>query len=265
MQNQQRPRRLEGAVAIVTGGSQGIGEAISVLFSSEGAKVVILDIKEELGLKVEKEIQSQGGVAKFIKHDVTDQEGWKSVISTVMSTFGKLDILINNAGVGTYLSIEGTSLEDWRKINAINVEGVFLGTQAAVAAMKKNDPVKGAIVNISSVAGLKGMPLTAAYAASKGAVRSLAKAVAAELSGTKIRANSIHPGIIDTPLFRPALDSMPDGESLAKQMVQQGILGESMDVAYACLYLASDEAKFVNGIELIVDGGVTNLQKKGLF
>jgi len=257
---QQRSGRLEGKVAIVTGGASGIGEATSVLFASEGAKVVILDIQEELGHTVEKNIQSQGGVAKFIKHNITDKEGWKTVVDTVLSTYGRLDILINNAAVAPKISpVAELSLEEFRRVNTVNVEGPFLGIQAAIPALKKNENTVGSIVNISSFVALMGFNAGQVhYAASKGAVRSLTKAVAAELGGTKIRVNSIFPGYVDTPMLRSALETMPDkGEAF---LTHFPFKGEPKDIAYACLYLASDESKFVNGIELIVDGGLVNIK-----
>jgi len=263
---QQRSRRLEGAVAIVTGGASGFGEATSVLFASEGAKVVILDVNEELGQKVEKQIQSEGGEAKFIKHDVTDADGWKTVVNSVLSTFGKLDILVNNAGILSNCAVTDISLEEWRKVNSINVEGVFLGTQAVIPAMKKNGQMKGSIINISSISALKGFGGGGVhYSASQGAVRAMTKAVAAELGDTKIRVNSIHPGFCNTPMLRAFFDRLPDkGNSVIKRIeaMQKGTLGEPKDIAYACLYLASDESKFVNGIELIVDGGLINVSEK---
>jgi len=259
---QQKSRRLEGAVALVTGGASGMGEAISILFASKGAKVVILDVNEQQGHNVEKHIQSQGGVSKFIKHDVTDPKAWKTLVSSVLATYGKIDILINNAGICPLKPLSELTLEDWRKINAVNTEGVFLGIQAVIEAMKKNPQSKGSIVNISSIAAMKGFGGDTPYSASKGAVRALTKSVAAELSGTKIRVNSIHPGFINTPMFSSFIVTLPDkGQSMVDNLKQQGIFGDPKDIAYGCLYLACDESKFVNGIELILDGGYLGTAK----
>jgi len=261
---QQRSRRLEGKVAIVTGGSRGLGEAISVVFALEGAKVFILDVDEQLGPKVEKYIKSKGGEAKFIKHDVTDPRAWKTAVDTVLSTSGKINILVNNAAVPPNRSdVTEMTLEEWRRVNAVSAEGVFLGIQAVLPVMKKNDQMTGSIINMSSIGANIGINQGGAqYVAAKGAVRSFTKAVAAELIGTKIRTNSVHPGFIDTPLLRGFTEIMPDkGVGIISKMEQQGVFGEPNDVAYACLYLASDESKFVNGIELIVDGGFMNVAK----
>ena len=250
--------RVKDKVAVVTGASGGIGRAAALLLSKEGAKIVATDLDESGIEKLAGEIRGQGGKAVFVRHDVTREADWEKVIGTTLQEFGRLDILVNSAGVIIYKKIEDTSLAEWRWLMSVNLDGVFLGTKSAIAAMKTNG--SGSIINIASTAGLIGNPDASAYHASKGGVRLFSKAAAIECSkagyGYNIRVNSIYPGVIETRMadelkkdankYRTALSWHPIGH-----------FGEPEDVAYGVLYLASDESKFLTGSELVIDGGWT--------
>jgi 3(or 17)beta-hydroxysteroid dehydrogenase len=251
--------RVKGKIAIITGGASGIGKATASLLAKEGAKVVIADINEANGKKVAEEIKGEGGQALFVKHDVTSEGDWSGLMEKTLAEFGKLDILVNNAGVIFAKKIEDMPLEEWRWLMSINLDGVFLGTKYAIGAMKKSGG--GSIINLSSMAGIVGtIDDTSAYCASKGAVRLFTKAAALECSKAghnyNIRVNSVHPGLTETPLSEPMLRD----EALRKSIEGRhpiGFLGKPIDIAYAILYLASDESKFATGSELVVDGGWT--------
>jgi 3(or 17)beta-hydroxysteroid dehydrogenase len=252
--------RVEGKTAIVTGAARGLGQAIALLLAKEGAKVAVTDILEDGGKKTAEEIRRGGGEAIFIKHDVTSEDSWGGVVKQVLSEFGKLDILVNNAGVQVVKEIAETSLEDWRGLMSVNLDGVFLGTKHAIMAMKESSG--GSIVNISSVAGIIGTADdTAAYCASKGGVRLFTKAAALECSkmghGYNIRVNSIHPGVIKTDMVASMMAQDAELKKRLESNMPIGFLGEPIDIAYAVLYLASDESRLVTGAELIVDGGWT--------
>jgi NAD(P)-dependent dehydrogenase (short-subunit alcohol dehydrogenase family) len=256
-------KELEGRIALVTGGARGIGAATGRALAGAGAKVVIGDIVDGAGTATE-----IGGA--FVGHDVTREEDWAAAIAFTRKTFGGLDILVNNAGVFWVRPIAGTSLEDFRRMQQVNVEGVFLGLKHAIPAIAERAQRwdgGGAIVNLSSVAGLVGSPMTLAYSASKGAVRLMTKAAALECAqaGMKIRINSVHPGIIDTPMMAEAAQtiSASSGEDVASARARLasrhplGRLGRDSDVANAIRFLASDAAAFMTGSELVVDGGMT--------
>ncbi len=250
--------RVMGKVAIVTGGGGAIGRSIASLLSQEGARVIVGDINEANGNRVAEELRSRGGEALFVKQDVTREADWNEAIRATLERYGKLDILVNNAGVMVWKNIENTSLQEWRSVLDINLNGVFLGTKYAIGAMKKSGG--GSIVNISSVAGLVGTLDSSAYHASKGGVRIFTKAAAMECSEAgydyKIRVNSVHPGVIKTPMIEDLLkDESKMRTALEWHLV--GHFGEPEDVAYGVLYLASDESKFVTGAELVIDGGWT--------
>ena len=259
--------RVKGKVAIVTGAARGLGKAQALLLAKEGAKVVATDINETLGKRLPEEVKREGGEAIFIKHDVSNEQGWREVIEKTLSEYGKLDILVNNAGVLLHHTIEDLSLEDWRSVLNVNLEGVFLGTKYAIGAMKKSGG--GSIVNISSIAGLVGMPDTSSYVASKGAVRLFTKSAALECSKLKldynIRVNSIHPGFIYTEMVDGVIKTdvekfgitMEEAKKLYEDMTMMGHFGEPEDIAYGVLYFASDESKYVTGAELVIDGGYT--------
>jgi 3(or 17)beta-hydroxysteroid dehydrogenase len=247
--------RVEDKVAIVTGAASGIGRGIAEALAREGARVVITDVQEELGREAAKAI---GGDAVFVRHDVTDEDSWREVIAAALDRFGRLDVLVNNAGIIIVVDIEKTSVEQWRKIMTVNAEGVFLGCKHAIPAMRRSGG--GSIINISSAAGLVGTPAFPAYSASKGAVRLLTKSVAAHCrdKGDAIRCNSIHPGGVDTPLLRSigGRQGLPDLEGLSAPGSAVGF-GMPADIGHLAVYLASDESRFMNGSEVAIDGCYT--------
>lgn len=253
-------KRVENKVAVVTGGGLGLGRACAMLLAREGAKVIVTDLKEAEGRAVADEIVESGGEAMFVRQDVSLEDEWDAVIAATMRRFGRLDIVVNNAGVALGGSVEATTLAQWRALMAVNLDGVFLGTQRAIAAMKSTGG--GSIINLSSIEGLIGDGNLAAYNASKGGVRIFTKSAALHCAkaGYKIRVNSVHPGYIWTPMVETYLAAQPD-PAAAKAFVAGlhpvGHLGEPNDIAYGVLYLASDESKFVTGSELVIDGGYT--------
>jgi len=253
--------RLEGKVAIVTGSAEGIGEATAKLFALEGAKVVIADLNRAKGEEVEKEIKKAGGEAMFIRLDVTGEKDWQSLMDETIKAFGKLNILVNNAGIIKIADIEHTSLDDWRRVMAVNATGVFLGTKLAIGVMKENGELCS-IVNRSSVAGQIGDKNMFAYCASKGAVTTLTKSAALSCgeNNYNIRVNSVHPAYVSTNMTKDEAAQIGISEEEymkgAKELHPIG-LGESMDVAYLDLFLASDESKWITGAEFNVDGGFT--------
>lgn len=251
--------RVAGKTAIVTGASLGLGRAAATLLAREGARVVLTDLRREEGAEVADRIVSDGGEAIFLTHDVASEEDWKRVIASAVSRFGRLDILVNNAGVALSAPVESTTLEQWRWLMSINLDGVFLGVKHAVDAMKAKG---GSIINLSSIEGLIGDPNLAAYNASKGGVRLLTKSAALSCAkaGYRIRVNSIHPGYIDTPMVSAYIDAQPDpraARAAVAALHPLGHIGEPDDIAFGVLYLASDESKFVTGAELVIDGGYT--------
>lgn len=247
--------RLENKVALISGGARGQGATEARMFAKEGAKVVITDILDDEGRKVESEINELGGECLYLHLDVTSESEWQEAVAKTVSRFGKLDILVNNAGIFKESTVEDTSEELWDEIMDINGKGVFLGTKAAIPEMRQAGG--GSIINISSVAGLIGSANSAAYGSSKGAVRLLTKATAIQYAKEGIRANSVHPGVIDTPMT--ALNLLAD-ESRRQHSVSRhplGRVGTAEDVAYGVLFLASDESSFMTGSELVIDGGLT--------
>ena len=246
--------RLENKVALISGGARGMGAVEAKLFATEGAKVVIGDMLEDEGRKVEAEINETGGECVFVLLDVTSEDSWRQAMNEAVSRFGKLDILVNNAGIYRAHIVEETTADEWDQVMDINAKGVFLGTKCAIPAMRKAGG--GSIVNISSVAGLTGSKQTTAYTASKGAVRLLTKSTAIQYAAEGIRANSIHPGTIETPMTEGLLANPAQREDRMNR-TPLGRLGQPEDVAYGALYLASDEASFVTGSELVIDGGRT--------
>ena len=255
-------RRVEGKTAIVTGAAQGLGEATSRLLAREGAKVVLTDLQAERGEAVARSIREAGGEALFIRHDAGLEDEWPRVIDLARTQFGGLHILVNNAGIGLPGgTAESLSLEDWRRMITVNLDSVFLGTRAGIAAMRQTG-AGGSIVNLSSMHGITGAPRTAAYGAAKGGVRSFTKAAALHCAraGYGIRVNSVHPGYIRTPMLEGAMRSrgaLAAEERAAEAATPLGRIGEPDDIAYGILYLASDESKYVTGTELVIDGGYT--------
>jgi 3(or 17)beta-hydroxysteroid dehydrogenase len=250
--------RVKDKVAMITGSAGGIGKAAGLLLAKEGAKVVLTDLDEAGVEAAAAEILSQGGQAVFARHDVANEDSCREAIEKTLGAFGKLDVLVNSAGVIIYKKIEDTTLAEWRWLMSVNLDGVFLGTKCAIGAMRKNG--SGSIINIASTAGLIGNPDASAYHASKGGVRLFSKAAAVECSqagyGYNIRVNSIYPGVINT---RMADDLKKDREKYqtALSWHAMGRFGDPDDVAYGVLYLASDESKFLTGSELVIDGGWT--------
>ena len=247
--------RLEGKVALISGGARGQGAAEAKLFAGEGAKVVFGDILDDLGKQVEAEIHEVGGEALYVHLDVTNAADWASAVEAAVSRYGRLDVLVNNAGITIRKNVEDTTEEDWDRIMAINAKGVFLGTKQAIPAMRESGG--GSIVNISSTAGLVGSPYSgASYAATKGAVRLFTKATAIQYAKEGIRCNSVHPGLLETPMTQDMLADAAHREERT-QRIPLGRVGTAEDIAYGVLYLASDEASFVTGSELVIDGGAT--------
>ncbi len=253
--------RLENKVALVTGGGSGIGAAICERFAQEGARVVVTDIDADAASRVAGEILEQGGQALAITQDVTSESRWYEVIAEVIEQYGSLDILVNNAGIGLIGSAEDASLEDWQTTQRVNLDSVFLGTREAIKSMKASG---GSIINISSIEGIIGEPLVAAYNASKGGVRIFTKSAALHCanSGYDIRVNSVHPGYIATPMVSGAVDSMKADQGKAFQErilsnIPVGRLGEPRDIANGVLFLASEESRYMTGSELVIDGGYT--------
>ena len=225
------------------------------MFAAEGAKVVIGDILDQEGKAVEAQIRGSGAEATYVHLDVTSDSDWRSAVDTAISSYGRLDVLVNNAGIVTRSSIEDTTEEEWDRVMAVNAKGVFLGTKHAIPAMRRGG--YGSIVNISSTAGLVGNPRgSCVYTASKGAVRLFTKLTAVQHAKDRIRCNSVHPGPIDTPMILEAMPDAADREARLRVM-PLGRIGTSEDVAYGVLYLASDESSYVTGSELVIDGGIT--------
>ena len=245
--------RLAGKVALISGGARGQGEAEAQLFAKEGAKVVLGDILIEAGQKVAADINAQGGQATFVRLDVTQEVDWQQAVDTTVRTYGKLTILVNNAGIFRTEGVEATSLELWNQVIAVNQTGVWLGMKYAIPALRKAGG--GSIVNISSGAGIIGSGFAAAYHGTKGAVRILTKTAAIEYAKEGIRINSVHPGVVDTEMIRGAMNQ--EGMQAVTRAHPLGRMGTAEDIAYGVLYLASDEASFVTGAELVIDGGYT--------
>ncbi|OIK15769.1 short-chain dehydrogenase [Bacillus sp. MUM 116] len=248
--------RLDNKVAIITGGGTGIGKETALLFAKEGAKVVITDINQESGIQTVKDIQTNGGEALFVHHDVSNEEDWKKVAEETINTFGKVDVLFNNAGIYIIKPVAEIELEEWNRLMAINVTGVFLGMKHIMPLMAKQN--KGSVINASSIAGLAGAPGHVLYGASKGAVRIMTKDAAMEYASAQVRVNSIHPGYIDTGMADYASEVSGDTkEELGKNLFPLGHLGSVKDVANTVLFLASDESAFSTGAEFVIDGGAT--------
>ncbi len=244
--------RLAGKVALISGAARGMGESEARLFAREGAQVVLGDILEDQGRAAVENIAQQGGTATFVPLDVTHEQDWQRAVETAEQTYGRLDILVNNAGIVRMAPLDETSLEAWNEVIDVNQTGVFLGVKHAVPAMRRAGG--GSIVNISSIAGLIGLPNIPAYQASKGAVRLLTKNAAVQYATDKIRVNSVHPGRIETPMTAPLA---PERREMLLRLTPLGRDGTAEEVAYGVLYLASDESSYVTGTELVIDGGYT--------
>ena len=244
--------RLEGKVAIISGGARGMGAAEARMFAREGAKVVIGDLLEEEGAKVAAEIGEAGGEALFVRLEVTDEASWRSAVEAAVERFGKVDILVNNAAILRLQGLLETTEEIWDEVMDVNAKGTFLGTKAVIPEMRRAGG--GSIINISSGAGITGSQRNTAYHASKGAVRIFTKSAAIQYAGENIRVNSVHPGPIDTDML--ASSRTAEGGRTPDQ-IPLGRYGRPEEVAYGVLYLASDESSFVTGSEVVIDGGRT--------
>jgi NAD(P)-dependent dehydrogenase (short-subunit alcohol dehydrogenase family) len=247
--------RVKGKVALITGGASGIGRACAELLAVEGATIIVTDIQDALGSSVVEAISANGGTARYLHHDVTSEDEWIAVVAGTVEAFGRLDVLVNNAGIGVGGSIIDMTLADFQRQQAINVDGVFLG-------MKHSIPP----INMSSVAGLRGSARLAGYNATKGAVRLMTKGVALECAQSRwnIRVNSVHPGIIETPIWDTVGAALVRGDGngidldrMASVAVPTGVLGQPTDIANGVLFLASDESSYMTGNELVIDAGLS--------
>jgi len=265
---------VQGKVALVTGGAMGIGAACAATLAAHGARVIVADIAEREARAVVEEITRDGGLAESVHLDVTREADWRRVVDGAVARHGGLDVLVNNAGIAVVHSLLDTTLDEWRRVHAVNLDGVFLGTRHAVEVMRpggrggRGSGRGGSIINLSSVGGLIGAEGLSAYCSTKGGVRLFTKSVAIEVgkAGYGIRVNSVHPGNTDTPMFRKELKDMVDKgmarsleEALQYYMKMQALpeIGQPRDVAAMVLFLASDAARFVTGAEFVVDGGLT--------
>jgi NAD(P)-dependent dehydrogenase (short-subunit alcohol dehydrogenase family) len=253
-------KRVEGKVAIVTGGALGIGRAVCLELAREGAKVAVTDIAEEEGMKVVEAIQAFGGTAKYWHVDTSDEDNVSQAFSDIAREFGSIDILVNNAGIaGVNKPTHEITKDEWDKVMSVNVSGVFFCTKHSIPIMKKRGG--GSIINLSSIYGIIGAADLPPYHASKGAVRLMSKNDALIYAKDNIRVNSVHPGFIWTPLVAALAEQSAEGVQAFRQILDSrhpiGHVGEPEDIAYGVLYLASDESKFVTGTELIIDGGYT--------
>lgn len=249
--------RVEGKVALITGAASGLGAAAARCLASEGASVMLTDIAADAGEVVANEIVSEGGRADFRRHDVTSAEDWAEVVAATLERFGKLDVLVNNAGVGGLQDLMTLEFAAWRRVLSVNLDGVFLGLRHAGPAIAAAGG--GSVINLSSVAGQVGFAGLAPYCASKGGVALLTKAAALEWAPLGIRVNSVHPGVIDTPLVTSFVQAA-GGDAFRAALISRhplGRLGVPSEVGAAVLFLASDESSFVSGAELVVDGGYT--------
>ena len=248
--------RVQGKVALVTGGASGIGRGCCELMAAEGARIIVCDLQEALGEEAAAGIREAGGQARFLRLDVSQEADWIAAMDTVRQTEGRLDILVNNAGIGRAAPIVDTTLESWRMQNAVNLDGVFLGVKHGVRLMREGKG--GSIVNVASTASMKASPNMGAYSAAKGAVRIFTKTAAKESAAAKdgVRINSVHPGLTETPIWgTTGGDGAPDLDELCKTLVPLGVKGVPADIASGVLWLASDEARYVTGTELVIDGG----------
>jgi NAD(P)-dependent dehydrogenase (short-subunit alcohol dehydrogenase family) len=262
--------KLTGKAALITGAASGIGRETALLFAREGASVVVSDIHDAQGETVAAQINTAGSKAIFVHLDVASEDDWGDAIAAAKSAFGRLDVLVNNAGMVIAGDITQLSLADWRRQQAVNLDGVFLGIKHALPLMRDGGH-GGSIVNISSTTAMVGTANLVSYSAAKGGVRALTKSVALQCAAAKdgIRVNSVHPGVINTPIY-DAVEGLPlhgdggantkhisrDPVALGAMVAPLGIAGEPFDIAAGVLYLASDDARYVTGTELVIDGGL---------
>ena len=260
--------RLQGKVAIITGGASGIGAESARLFALHGAVVVLCDVQDELGHAVAQEITDAGSTAEYFHHDVTSEAEWIARVAATEQKYGKVNILGNIAGISgrppgmtvqasgvtTGVMIAEQTLENWNQIMAVNSTGVFLGTKSVIPAMQRAGG--GSIINISSICGIVGSFANGAYHASKGAVRIFSKSAAIQYAKDQVGVYSVHPGFVDTPMARPGLLGNESGKA-RMDATPMGRFGKPIDIANGCLFLASDESSWMTGAELVIDGGMT--------
>lgn len=246
--------RVQDKVCLVTGGASGIGRETVLLLAEQGGRIVLTDLNEEAGQSVVGEIKAIGGEAIFVKHDVASEEDWKSVVKTAVDTFGKVDVLVNNAGVFVVKPIQETTEEDWDFVNNVNTKGLFFGVKQILPAMQKSKG--GSIINISSIYGIVGASSASAYQASKAAVRVFTKSAAVEYNEHNIRVNSVHPGVIATPMTADIMADEAAGEALLGGAIFRRP-AHPKEIAWGILFLATDESSFMTGSELVIDGGYT--------
>lgn len=251
-------RRLEGKIALVTGAGnmRGLGAATALRFAEEGAFVYVTDLDEDGVGEVAKAIVDAGGQAEALTHDVTSESAWDDVFATIEKGHGRLDVLVNNAGIAVLKPLPQLTAADWERQNRVNLDSVFYGTQRAVALMRKVGH-GGSIVNLSSIAGIVGVPMCSAYAAAKGGVRLFSKVIAMECAAENIRCNSVHPGMIETAMQDVARADNPDGFKQIVSAIPMQRMGSPRDIANMNLFLASDESGYITGCEFVVDGGST--------
>jgi NAD(P)-dependent dehydrogenase (short-subunit alcohol dehydrogenase family) len=257
--------RVDGKIALITGASSGIGRGTALTLAREGAVVIGADMQSGPGATLVEEIAAAGGEAVFLSLDVTREPSWISLIEQVRTRFGRLDVLVNNAGIGLSGPVTDMTLEDWRRQTAVNIDGVFLGVKHALPLMRESGG--GSIVNVSSIAALRGAPNASGYCATKAAVRLFTQSVALECAALNdgVRVNSIHPGIVETPIWDTLLGTSGDGSNsrprgpivaeLTARTVPLGRSGTIEEIAAGILYLASDEARYTTGSALVIDGG----------
>lgn len=257
---------MKNKVALITGASSGIGKATAQLFAKEGARVIVADINQEQGLLVVEEIKNNHSNAECIKLDVSNELDWKNAIQETKRNYGQLNVLVNNAGISIAKPITEITLEDWRRLMSINLDGTFLGTKYAIELMKETEG--GSIINVASASGLVGSPLASAYCASKGGVRLFTKAIALECAKMQhpIRVNSVYPAAVETPIWEQSdwwpdfVKQMGSNESAWQALSQASPLGRiaaASEIANGILFLASDKSSYMTGSELVIDGGFT--------
>lgn len=250
--------RVAGKVAVITGAASGLGAESARRLAAEGASLVLTDVATDAGAELAQELAGHGHAALFLSHDVTDEAAWAHVVASALDRFGRIDVLLNSAGIGGGEPLLEATLESWRRVLAVNLDGTFLGVRAVAPVMVQAG--RGSIINISSILGKVGTAGAPAYCASKGGVLMLTKAIALELAPMGVRANSIHPGYIETPMVANALHSRPDGNEMRDIIISRHAmarLGMPREIADGVVFLASDESSFMTGAELVIDGGYT--------
>jgi NAD(P)-dependent dehydrogenase (short-subunit alcohol dehydrogenase family) len=259
-------RRVEGKVVLVTGAASGIGRSAALRLAEEGARIVATDLQDEKGEALVLQLRGDGCEAEYYRHDVTQEDDWRSTVAKVRARFGRLDVLVNNAGIGLTSPVVDMSFEDWRRQMSVNLDGVFLGVKHSLPLMREGGG--GSIINVSSIAGIKASPNVSGYCATKGGVRLFTKSVALECAAAKdgVRVNSLHPGITETAIWDTLIGTGEDGsndrpargptlDKLTARSVPLGFKAMPDDIANGILWLASDESRYVTGAELVIDGG----------